>query len=457
MATTADTSASTAVKPSSTVTIQLRLRLPLIWLAVLLLGAFLLPDRIWNTLLVGFGGLFIVAYIWVWLLSRGLHASRRLRFGWVAVGDRLGEEFIISNHAEVPALWVEIIDYSDVPGYRPAVVRSIDPRSDDRWRVSAVCLRRGLFHLGPWAIRSSDPFGIFNVTRHYNDAHEIIIHPPIHGKLPIPLPLGESSGRVRARQRSWQATVNAASLRDYQPRDPMNRIHWPSSARRGKLTTRQFDLDAAGDIWILVDMQAAVQLGEDGGRRTTDDGASGGLGDSGTEEHAVLLAASLAARANRHNRAVGLGVYGRDPQILPPARGEGQQWRILRALALINADGETSLEMALRDLSRIATKGAAAIIITPNSSAGWLPELTTLAKSGIQSNVILLDRPSFGGQGRSKPQIDAIRQLGFTAHVIQRGDVGQPLQDQERRGFWEFKVTSMGKVIAVSRPEEDGF
>ena len=113
--------------------------------------------------------------------------------------------------------------------------------------------------------------------------------------------------------------------------------------------------------------------------------------------------------------------------------------------------------MALRDFSRVAQKGAAAIIITPNSDADWLPELTTLARSGVQSNVILLDRPSFDGQGRSAPQIDAIRQLGFTAHLIHRGEVGQPLHEQTRRGFWEFKVTGMGKVIAVSRPEANDF
>ena len=440
MATTADSPAvSRRTIPPSQVSIRLRLHLPLIWLAFLLMGALLLPDRVWNTLLIGFGGLFVVAYFWVWQLSRGLHASRRLRFGWVAVGDRLSEEFSIVNYSELPAIWVEIIDESTVPGYQPAIVRSVNPRQLDRWRESAICVRRGQFQLGPWAIRTSDPFGIFTMTRHFPQSQEVIIHPPIHGKLPIPLPLGESSGRVRARRRSWQATVNAASIRQYRPEDPLNRIHWPSSARRGELQVRQFDLDAAGDIWILLDLQESVQLGQDA---------------LDTEEHAVLLAASLAARANRQNRAVGLATYGRTPQILPPARGQGQQWKILRALALVRSDGQTCLSGAMRDLSRVAQKGAAAIIITPNGSASWLPQLVTLAQSGVQSHVTLLDRASFGGQGNSEALSDSIKQLDFTATIIHQGDVGQPLVEQERRGFWEFKVTGMGKAIATQKPDD---
>ncbi len=425
------------IEPSRA-SIKLRLRLPLLWLAFLLAGALLLPDRVWTTLLVGFGGLFAVAYFWVWQMSRGLHASRRLRFGWVAVGDRLGEQFTIVNNSELPGLWVEIIDESNVPGYQAAVVRSVGSRQIERWRESAVCLRRGQFRLGPWSIQTSDPFGIFTMTRHYPQSQEIIIHPPVHGRLPIPLPLGESSGRVRARQRSWQATVNAAAVREYRPNDPLNRIHWPSSARRGQLLVRQFDLDAAGDIWILLDLHGAVQLGHDA---------------LGTEEHAVLLAASLAARAIRHNRAVGLAAYGRQPQILPPGRGQGQEWKILRALALAHADGQTELAAAMRDLSHIVQKGAAAIIITADGSDSWLPGLVRLAQSGVQSHVTLLDRPSFGGQGSSLALHDMVKQLGFTATIIHQGDVGQPLEEHDRRGFWEFKVTGMGKAIATQRPE----
>ena len=420
--------------------ISLRRRLPLLWLAVLLAGALFLPDRIWVTLLAGFGGLFLVAFFWAWLLAKGLDGGRRLRFGWVAVGDRLQEEFTLANNSDVPAPWIELIDGSSVPGYKAAVVRSLGPRESVRWRESAVCLRRGLFQLGPWALRSSDPFGIFTVTRYFSDEQEIIIHPPVHGDLALPLPQGQSSGRARARQRSWQARINAASVREYAPSDPYRWIHWPTSARRGTLHVRQFDLDTAGDIWILLDMQAEQQLA--GGRA------------EGTEEEMILLAAALAVRALRQTRAVGLVAYGEQAWVLPPATGQGQQWRILRALALANAGGQAPLVQALRELSRTARRGAAAVIMTPSVSADWLPELARLSAKGVFSHVVLLDRASYGGEGAAAPVREAVRGLGFNADIVRQGEVGAGRADQERRGFWEFKVTGLGKVVAVRRPDE---
>lgn len=418
--------------------IQLQFRLPLIWFAVLFVVALVLPDRIWNTLLIGIGGLFVVSYFWVRQLAKGLHASRRLRYGWVSVGDRLEEVFTLVNNSFLPALWVEVIDQSNVPGYRTAVVRSVANDSITRWRESAICQQRGQYQLGPWTIRSSDPFGIFILTRHYPVSSEVIIHPPIHTEIPIPLPAGQSSGRVRARQRAWRATVNAATVRDYQPSDPLRWIHWPTSAKRDELFVRQFDLDAAGDIWILLDLQQSVQLGD---------------GLDGTEEHAVLVAASLAARALHKNRPVGVAGYGRIPQLVAPGQGTGQRWNILRALALVNADGETTLPQAITDLRRLVRRGTAVVIITATNSLDWIPTLTTLTNLGVKSNIILLDRPSFGSQGSSSAIRDALQQLGFSCHVIHQGEIGQAPEDGQRRGFWEFIVTGTGRVITVQTPE----
>lgn len=417
----------------------LRVRLPFFWLACLITLALILPGRIWTTLLVGVGGLILIAYIWARALSHGLAAERRLQFGWVSVGDRLEEEFTLVNRAGLPAMWVEIIDNSDVPGYHVGVARSVGAGDRIRWRQSAICSRRGRYRLGPWGFESGDPFGIFRVTRLYESAEEIIIHPPIHSALAMPLPPGRADGRARSRERSHRATVNAASVRDYHVHDPYHWIHWPTTARKGELFVRQFERDAAGDIWLVIDCATGSHLGD---------------GATSTEEQAVLLAASLAAQALQEARGAGLAAYGREPQIVPPGSGEGQLWRVLRALALLRADGEADLERVLRELGDTIRPGSAAVIITPTNDPAWLPQLARLHHRGIECRVILMDRTSYGGAGNSEGLRHAINLLGVRCQIVGRGEIGRPLVEEHAHGFWEFKITGTGKAVAVRRPSD---
>ncbi|VAW30498.1 hypothetical protein MNBD_CHLOROFLEXI01-4790, partial [hydrothermal vent metagenome] len=107
---------------------------------------------------------------------------------------------------------------------------------------------------------------------------------------------------------------------------------------------------------------------------------------------------------------------------------------------------------SLDDLGNIAQRGTAVIIITPRGDPDWLPQLIRLAQRGIESNVVLLDRGSFGGLGSSVGLQTAVRQLGFPCQIIRQGDVGTPLETQKRRGFWDFRVAGSGKVVSVQNP-----
>lgn len=421
--------------------IQIRARLPLVLLGLLLITAVYLPDRVWNTLLIGVGGLFAISFLWTITLSKNLHAKRSLRFGWAAIGDRLSEQFELENRSRIPALWVEIEDHSTLPGYNASIVQSVTGRNTITWRRSAICLRRGLFAIGPWSVRCGDPFGIFVAIRRFPHSSEILIHPPIHGKLPIALPPGKTGGRQRARQRSLQATINASTVREHQPGDPYRWIHWPMSAHRNQLFVREFDVDAAGDFWIALDLDKSVQLGS---------------GADSTEEHAVLLGASLCVQAIRDRRKTGLATYSADPQVLHPSVGEGHIWQILRVLALANADGDVPLTAALRHLATVAKSGSTVVIVTPNCNSDWIPGLLDMARRGIVAHLVLLDRASFGGEGNTKGVQEAIHRLGFAVDIIHQGDVGEPLEKRQSQGFWEFKTTPMGRVITVHDPEAGG-
>ena len=149
-----------------------------------------------------------------------------------------------------------------------------------------------------------------------------------------------------------------------------------------------------------------------------------------------------------------LAAFARQPQLVPPALGAGQQWNVLRALALLRADGEIDLSRALQELGDVARRGSAVVIITPTADATWLPQLAQLSRRGLESHVLLLDRPSFGGEGNSEALRAAVALLGYRCQVVRRGEVGRPLVEEEHHGFWEFKVTGTGRAVAVRRPFE---
>ncbi len=424
-----------SVRPA--VRIRPRTRLPFVWLAFLLTAVVLVPDRIWTALLVALVGLLSISYVWTRMLAAGVTGSRQLQYGWVAVGDRFQERFVLHNRSPAPAFWVEVDDDSTIPGYQVAVTRSMSGYDRVHWDQSAVCLRRGLYRLGPWRLRTGDPFGLFEAERAYDQTEEIIIHPPIVANIPIPLPPGQNEGRSRRARRAWQAQVNSSGVRTYRNSDPLQHIHWPTTAKRDELMVKEFDQDAAGDIWLVVDCDATIHVGE---------------GSDNTMEKAVLLAAALTARSEIELRPVGFAAYGDGPQIVRPGRGRGQQWRILRALALVQADGQTDLGRALDELATVAGRGSAALIITPSDSPHWLPKLMTLARHGVECHVLILDRSSFAAEEHNAGLQLAIEQLGFSCRLISSDDIARPEPVGPARGHWDFLVTGTGKAVAVRRP-----
>ena len=77
-------------------------------------------------------------------------------------------------------------------------------------------------------------------------------------------PLGQLPGGEVMRRRTHYVTTNVAGVREYAPGDSFNRIHWPLTARAGRLIVKEFELDPTADIWLFLDMQQEVPAGSIG-------------------------------------------------------------------------------------------------------------------------------------------------------------------------------------------------
>ncbi len=415
--------------------LRLNNRLLPILTGLLIVLQLIAPYKGWVILLVALGGAWLVSWVSALLLARSLMLTREMRFGWAQVGDRLEERFTLTNDGVAPAPWIEITDHSTLPGAHASRVTGVSGKDSLRWYVEAMCSRRGVFTIGPTSLRTGDPFGIYTVTLQSPATSTLMVMPPI-----VPLPAievspGGRAGEGRPRANALERSVTAAGVRDYSPGDSLHSIHWPTSARRDSLFVRLFDSTPAGDWWIFLDMDWRVQAGH---------------GMDSTDEHGVILAASLADRGVSSGKAVGLVAHSDQLLWLPPQAGEGQRWEILRGLALV-ARGPQPLSELLSRARPSFRQLASVIIITPAVDGSWIESILPLLQRGVAPTVLLMDTISFGKRASREP-LDAtmamLSELGVAHYVITRDLLDQPELRPGKQGQWEWQVSPHGKAIA---------
>lgn len=391
-------------RPQGSVTLRRR-SLPLV-VGLLVILQVILPYRGWILLLFALAGAWLLGYLWARSLARSLGLRREIRSAWTHVGDEMLERFSLANPGWAPAPWVELVDHSTLPGHRASRVVYLGSHDLLGWHQATVCSQRGLFNLGPASLRSGDPLAIYAVEVHQPASTLLMVMPPV---VPLPGIQVAAGGRVgdgRPRVHALERTVSSAGVRGYLPGDSLRWIHWPTTARLDSPYIRLFDNTPSGDRWIVLDMDQRVQAGE---------------GQASTQEHGVVLAASLADRAIQRGRAVGLVTLGGQEDLiwLPPRSDRGQRWEILRGLA-VAATGPTSLSDLLAQVRPALGQAASLILITPAAHGRWLETLLPLVRRGVVPTVLLLDATSFGAPGDPRATGRLLAELGIRHHLIHR-------------------------------------
>jgi uncharacterized protein (DUF58 family) len=397
------------------------------------------PYQGWVILATGLVLTWLACYIWVRSLASGLSLRREMRFGWSQVGDRLEERFTLQNKSPFPAVWVEVRDSSNMPGYQPSRAIGMSALSSMSWHTEGVCGCRGLFTLGPTSLRSGDPFGIYEISIDDPATATQVVMPPV-----IPLPSiqvspGGRVGEARPRSGAPEQTVATSSVCPYMPGDSLRSIHWRTTARRESPFVRIFDGTPSGDWWIFLDLEQRIQAG---------------LGLDSTIEHAVILAASLAERGLSDRRAVGLVANAQDLVWMPPQAGSNRRWEILRALALVNPTDRPLAELLEKTRPAIGRRSSL-ILITPNTDADWIEKLLPLIWLGAVPTVLLLDRSSWD-ESHPKDTVNQItaslNQMNIRCFPITRNLLDRPEARPGHAGQWEWRISPRGRAVAVRKP-----
>ncbi|HSK88811.1 MAG TPA: DUF58 domain-containing protein [Anaerolineales bacterium] len=407
------------------------------------------PSRVWVILLIGVGGFWLICRWWARGLVRSLQFEREMRFGWAQVGDRLEERFTLTNQFILPAAWVTLQDYSTLPDHHASVATGVDGSSTAQWRVLTQCTRRGVYTLGGTTLETGDPFGVYTITFEDPTSSTLAVMPPVLSLPAFQISSSGWAGEGKPNRHSLQETINISHPREMMPDDPMRLIHWKTTARhstsqngalgRDKFFVRQFEGSPAGDWWLLLDLDKGSQLG---------------TGWDSTEEHAVILASSLAAQGLNDDHSVGLSINGNNAEWLVPRRNEYQLRSLLKALA-VASPSEMQLKDFLQRAGQSLSNHCSLLIVTANADVEWTQSLLPLMWRGIMPTVFLFDPLSFGGSADTKVISEIFQSMNVPCHVIPREMFDKPQARPGHEGEWEWRISATGKAVAVRAAQED--
>jgi uncharacterized protein (DUF58 family) len=109
---------------------------------------------------------------------------------------------------------------------------------------------RGLFEIGPVEIPRADPFGFCRTVQRLGQPQQIAVHPRLLHLSPLPTGVSRNLEGPSS-DSSPQGSVTFHRLREYVVGDDLRLVHWPSTARLGRLVVRH-NVDTAQPYTVVL-------------------------------------------------------------------------------------------------------------------------------------------------------------------------------------------------------------
>jgi uncharacterized protein (DUF58 family) len=336
------------------------------------------------------------------------------------VGDEMNVEITITNSGWLPVPWVLLEDLLPrqalaqkpprlgVQGKR-LQIRMLPGGKEVTLSYQLRCDMRGYYQVGPLVMESGDLFGLHRRYRVDAEPHFLLVYPkmvPLQGyDLASRRPIGD----IRLSHRLYEDPTRIAGVRPYQIGDPLNRVHWRSTARTGSLHSKLYEPSSLAGATLVLDFHQASYH-----RR----------GEPHRSELAVTTAASLANAVYQLGQQVGLVSNGRDaadrirlegwdqdfrsrqaarqesamverserlqPLVIETRRGVQQFQRIREVLARLElTDGLTAAELIVETASRLP-RDATVVALLADVPVETALALGNLRRQGLAVSVVLI-------------------------------------------------------------------
>ena len=227
------------------------------------------------------------------LLAPGFTVKRRFSPAFVEAGTTAA--VTVDVHGTTPGgasariteqLPPHLIDVPHFDYPNPVTPRSLLSRYHYTLRPS----RRGVFTIGPLTAKFADPFDVALLTRELDKGEPLTVAPAAVVLPEISLTGGRGQDGSRMTRQQANPSDDDVMTREYRHGDPLRRVHWPATARQGKLMVRAEESVTTPEAALVLDQRTWAYGGAAKMPRRADT-----LATTPAFEWAVTAAVSIAA------------------------------------------------------------------------------------------------------------------------------------------------------------------
>ncbi len=336
----------------------------------------------------------------VWMASATLSVSMSLNRRRVTRGETVNLLLQVRHRGFLPIAPIAL-ELTALPGEGE---RTVYLRDQPR-KLQSLTLSFSAAHIGSWApgIRAcavEDLLGFFHIVKHLErDLDELLVLPSPFDTEPLVLSPGDPGGVVISK--ATEDLSSPSDFRSYETGDPMKKIHWKLSARKGDLLVRRFDEPILRDVLLLMDNSRPPSWGHPE--------AEADLRDALLE-----TAASIFQNQAGKDLSLHLPLPGRHPIELESGMGLPL---IMENLARADFSGTDHFERLLALESRRVQKVGCLVVISARLNSAMVDIMTRLRRMSPTMRFYLV---SFApDDAHLLPLITRLQQAGIQVSYVQ--------------------------------------
>lgn len=364
---------------------------------------------------IGLVALVVIAVVVVRLGRHELRTTRRIAPERARPGHRITVTIDIHNDGSgaAPLLLLEDKLPPGLSGAARFALQGVEPDGNRRTVIPVKAAHRGRYTIGPMQIAIVDPFGLARLRNRGAPPASLLVHPRIE-PLGMPRDIGERRNVTSSamRQPTGAQGEDFYTLREYVEGDDLKKIHWPSTAKRGRYMIRQEETPWHTRSTVVLDDRS---------------GAHEGHGAASSFERAVEAAASIVDLYSRSG--YGFRLLGAHTPGVAAGRGDDHLNRCLDLLATIGGetasegDHDESLLVRLTELEASTTPEAALVVVTGSMSGREALALTRCRRRFRAVTVISFPAHRFGTAATTKARWEGEKHMNEAAGLLARSQV----------------------------------